>query len=134
MLILSLSLLLQFAVLYGARANTGVDRMKIINAVAKSVPAPHKVDLSNPEMSIVVEIVKVRTRISVNVLSFCINKLVWFWDFVLQFADSMLNWGGREVQGAGKVQSQAAHVDQVTISFSVLFLESPRLGCFYVYW
>ena len=77
MLILSLLLLLQFAVLYGARANTGVDRMKIINAVAKSVPAPHKVDLSNPEMSIVVEIVKVRTRISVNVLSFCINKLVW---------------------------------------------------------
>ncbi|CAN6974423.1 unnamed protein product [Brassica oleracea var. botrytis] len=48
----------KFAVLYGARANTGVDRMKIINAVAKSVPAPHKVDLSNPEMSIVVEIVK----------------------------------------------------------------------------
>ncbi|CAN7005419.1 unnamed protein product [Brassica rapa subsp. trilocularis] len=48
----------KFAVLYGARANTGVDRMKIINAVAKSIPAPHKVDLSNPEMSIVVEIVK----------------------------------------------------------------------------
>lgn len=50
---------LQFAVLYGARANTGLDRMKIINTIAKSVPAPHKVDLSNPEMSIVVEIVKV---------------------------------------------------------------------------
>ncbi|KAG2334223.1 hypothetical protein Bca52824_005403 [Brassica carinata] len=47
-----------FAVLYGSRANTGVDRMKIINTVAKSIPAPHKVDLSNPEMSIVVEIVK----------------------------------------------------------------------------
>ncbi|CAN8256528.1 unnamed protein product [Cochlearia groenlandica] len=48
----------KFAVLYGARANTGLDRMKIINTVAKSIPAPHKVDLSNPEMSIVVEIVK----------------------------------------------------------------------------
>ncbi|KAL0709421.1 hypothetical protein Bca4012_016399 [Brassica carinata] len=48
----------KFAVLYGSRANTGVDRMKIINTVAKSIPAPHKVDLSNPEMSIVVEIVK----------------------------------------------------------------------------
>ncbi|KAJ0260852.1 Uncharacterized protein HA466_0040910 [Hirschfeldia incana] len=48
----------KFAVLYGSRANTGVDRMKVINTVAKSIPAPHKVDLSNPEMSIVVEIVK----------------------------------------------------------------------------
>ncbi|KAL5565811.1 hypothetical protein UlMin_028975 [Ulmus minor] len=48
----------KFAVLYGARANTGIDRMKIINAVAKSVPAPHKVDLNNPDKSIVVEIVK----------------------------------------------------------------------------
>ncbi|KAL0648066.1 hypothetical protein Bca4012_046357 [Brassica carinata] len=48
----------KFAVLYGARANTGLDRMKIINTVAKSIPAPHKVDLNNPEMSIVVEIVK----------------------------------------------------------------------------
>uniref|UniRef100_A0A1J3H9S2 THUMP domain-containing protein 1 n=1 Tax=Noccaea caerulescens TaxID=107243 RepID=A0A1J3H9S2_NOCCA len=48
----------KFAVLYGARANTGLDRMKIINTVAKSIPAPHKVDLSNPDISIVVEIVK----------------------------------------------------------------------------
>lgn len=51
---------LQFAVLYEARANSGIDRMKIINAVAKSVPAPHKVDLSNPDKTIVVEIIKVR--------------------------------------------------------------------------
>ncbi|KAJ8770937.1 hypothetical protein K2173_022109 [Erythroxylum novogranatense] len=48
----------KFAVLYEARANTGIDRMKIINAVAKSVPAPHKVDLNNPDTTIVVEIVK----------------------------------------------------------------------------
>ncbi|AED91806.1 putative THUMP domain-containing protein [Arabidopsis thaliana] len=48
----------KFAVLYGARANTGLDRMKIINTIAKSIPAPHKVDLSNPEMTIVVEIIK----------------------------------------------------------------------------
>lgn len=45
--------------LYGARANTGIDRMKIINAVAKSIPAPHTVDLTNPTRAIVVEIVKV---------------------------------------------------------------------------
>lgn len=51
---------LQFAVLYEARSNTGIDRMKIINSVAKSVPGPHKVDLSNPDMTIVVQIVKVK--------------------------------------------------------------------------
>ncbi|KAJ9139744.1 hypothetical protein P3X46_030449 [Hevea brasiliensis] len=48
----------KFAVLYEARANTGIDRMKIINSVAKSVPGPHKVDLSNPDKTIVVEIVR----------------------------------------------------------------------------
>ncbi|PSR90164.1 THUMP domain-containing protein [Actinidia chinensis var. chinensis] len=48
----------KFAVLYEARANTGIDKMKIINAVAKSVPAPHKVDLNNPDKNIVVQIVK----------------------------------------------------------------------------
>lgn len=50
---------MQFAVLYEARANTGVDRMKIINAVAKSVPQPHKVDLNNPDRTIIVQIAKV---------------------------------------------------------------------------
>ncbi|KAI8000791.1 hypothetical protein LOK49_LG09G01319 [Camellia lanceoleosa] len=44
--------------LYEARANTGIDRMKIINAAAKSVPAPHKVDLNNPDKNLVVQIVK----------------------------------------------------------------------------
>ncbi|GAV65037.1 THUMP domain-containing protein [Cephalotus follicularis] len=48
----------KFAVLYEARANTGIERMKIINSVAKSVPGPHKVDLSNPDKSIIVQIVK----------------------------------------------------------------------------
>ncbi|CAI8583178.1 unnamed protein product [Vicia faba] len=48
----------KFAVLYEARANTGVDRMEIINAVAKSIPAPHKVDLSNPDKTIIVEIAR----------------------------------------------------------------------------
>ncbi|XP_073147267.1 uncharacterized protein [Henckelia pumila] len=49
---------LKFAVLYEARANTGIDRAKIIGAVAKSVPPPHKVDLGSPNLSIVVQIVK----------------------------------------------------------------------------
>ncbi|KAI9075977.1 hypothetical protein K1719_042049 [Acacia pycnantha] len=48
----------KFAVLYEARANSGIERMKIIDAVAKSVPGPHKVDLKNPDKTIVVEIVK----------------------------------------------------------------------------
>ncbi|GLT53750.1 hypothetical protein SLA2020_270000 [Shorea laevis] len=48
----------KFAVMFGARANSGIDRMKIINAVAKSVPGPHKVDLNNPDKTIIVEIIK----------------------------------------------------------------------------
>ncbi|KAM7509883.1 hypothetical protein LguiB_008758 [Lonicera macranthoides] len=56
----------KFAVLYEARANTGVDRMKIINAVAKSIPEPHKVDLNNPDRSIVVQIA--RTVCSIGVV------------------------------------------------------------------
>ncbi|KAG8090687.1 hypothetical protein GUJ93_ZPchr0011g27827 [Zizania palustris] len=53
------SLVYKFAVLYEARSNTGIDRMKIINAVAKSVPQPHKVDLNNPDRTIIVQIAKV---------------------------------------------------------------------------
>lgn len=48
----------KYAVLYEARANTGVDRKKIIDAVAKSVPGPHKVDLKNPDKNIVVQIAR----------------------------------------------------------------------------
>ncbi|KAJ4809070.1 THUMP domain-containing protein 1 [Rhynchospora pubera] len=55
----------KFAVLYDARANTGIDRMKIINAVAKSVPKPHKVDLSNPDKSIIVQIAKTNCMVGV---------------------------------------------------------------------
>ncbi|KAK6138289.1 hypothetical protein DH2020_027980 [Rehmannia glutinosa] len=48
----------KFAVLYDARANTGADRRKVIDAVAKCVPSSHKVDLANPDINIVVQIVK----------------------------------------------------------------------------
>ncbi|KAM7277751.1 hypothetical protein ACFE04_004885 [Oxalis oulophora] len=48
----------KFAVLCEARSNTGLDKAKIINVVAKSVPAPHKVDLTNPDKTIIVQIVK----------------------------------------------------------------------------
>ncbi|KAF8665220.1 hypothetical protein HU200_054116 [Digitaria exilis] len=60
---MSSALTLQFAVLYEARSNTGIDRMKIINAVAKSVPQPHKVDLKNPDKTIIVQIAKVNVFI-----------------------------------------------------------------------
>ncbi|KAJ1276017.1 hypothetical protein BS78_05G181700 [Paspalum vaginatum] len=55
----------KFAVLYEARSNTGIDRMKIINTVAKSVPQPHKVDLSNPDKTIIVQIAKTICMIGV---------------------------------------------------------------------
>ncbi|KAM0864029.1 hypothetical protein ACQ4PT_044188 [Festuca glaucescens] len=55
----------KFAVLYEARSNTGIDRMKIINAVAKSIPQPHKVDLSNPDKTIIVQIAKTICMIGV---------------------------------------------------------------------
>ncbi|KAK9130470.1 hypothetical protein Sjap_010957 [Stephania japonica] len=48
----------EFAVLYEGRANSGIDRMTIINSVAKSVPSPHKVNLESPDKTIVVQIVK----------------------------------------------------------------------------
>lgn len=55
-----LFIVLQFSVLYDARANTGINRTKVIDAVAKCVPSIHKVDLANPDISIMVQIVKVR--------------------------------------------------------------------------
>ncbi|CAL4987396.1 unnamed protein product [Urochloa decumbens] len=55
----------KFAVLYEARSNTGIDRMKIINAVAKSVPPPHKVDLKTPDKTIIVQIAKTICMIGV---------------------------------------------------------------------
>ncbi|XP_006663534.1 THUMP domain-containing protein 1 homolog [Oryza brachyantha] len=55
----------KFAVLYEARSNTGIDRMKIINTVAKSVPQPHKVDLNNPDRTIIVQIAKTICMIGV---------------------------------------------------------------------
>lgn len=55
----------KFAVLYEARANTGVERMKIIDAIAKSVPEPHKVDLKNPDKTIIVQIAKTICMIGV---------------------------------------------------------------------
>lgn len=56
---------LKFAVVYEARANTNIDRMEIINAVAKLVPEPHSVDLKNPDKTIIVQVVKTICAIGV---------------------------------------------------------------------
>ena len=54
---------MQFAVAYRARNNHDVDREEIIKILASLVTRngdyPHRVDLGNPDLTIVVEIVKV---------------------------------------------------------------------------
>ena len=52
-------LCLQFAVAIEARANTSIDKMALINAVAKIVPHPHSVDLKYPQKTVLMQIVKV---------------------------------------------------------------------------
>eukprot|EP00897_Mesotaenium_endlicherianum_P006560 jgi/Mesen1/5932/ME000301S05067 len=49
---------LKFAILLEARAHAGLDKMDIIKGVASLVPAPHSVDLSNPDRTILLQIVK----------------------------------------------------------------------------
>jgi hypothetical protein len=49
--------ILQFAVEFEKRASN-IDRMKSINAFAGVVPAPHKVNLSKPQRTIVVNVLK----------------------------------------------------------------------------
>ncbi|KAJ7523207.1 hypothetical protein O6H91_18G041500 [Diphasiastrum complanatum] len=56
---------LKFAVVYEARANTSLDRMEIINAVAQLVPKHHSVDLKNPDITIIVQIVKTTCAIGI---------------------------------------------------------------------
>jgi tRNA acetyltransferase TAN1 len=69
---------LQYAVLYEARSNTGIDRMNIINAVAKCVPQPHKVDLNKPDKTIVVQIAKVKVLIhnTIRIIQFSLFLVV----------------------------------------------------------
>lgn len=55
----TIDLWMQFAVSIEARANTSLDKMELINAVAKIVPKPHSVDLKNPDKTILLQIVKV---------------------------------------------------------------------------
>lgn len=56
---------LKFAVVYEARANTSLDRMEMINTVAKLIAQPHSVDLKNPDKTILVQVVKTVCAIGV---------------------------------------------------------------------
>eukprot|EP00850_Spirogloea_muscicola_P015633 SM000121S26030 [mRNA] locus=s121:346432:349902:- [translate_table: standard] len=56
---------LKFAIIYEARANDDVDRMAIIKEVASVVPKPHFVDLSNPDKTILIQVVKTSCVIGV---------------------------------------------------------------------
>ncbi|OAE24213.1 hypothetical protein AXG93_2752s2300 [Marchantia polymorpha subsp. ruderalis] len=47
------------------RANTNLKKMDFINAIAKLVPEPHSVDLSNPQKTILVQVVKTACAIGV---------------------------------------------------------------------
>lgn len=49
---------LQYAIVIEARANNGFNKMEVVKAVADLVPAPHSVDLSEPDLTILIQIVK----------------------------------------------------------------------------
>ncbi|CAI5466282.1 unnamed protein product, partial [Closterium sp. Yama58-4] len=48
-----------FGIIFEKRANEGLERAGVIDTVAKLVPAPHKVDLRNPDKTIMLQVVKV---------------------------------------------------------------------------
>ncbi|GJP31181.1 hypothetical protein CLOM_g9841 [Closterium sp. NIES-68] len=56
---------LTFAIIFEKRANEGLDRAAVIDTVAKLVPVPHKVDLSNPQRTIMLQVVKTVCFISI---------------------------------------------------------------------
>ncbi|KAL6049954.1 hypothetical protein QOT17_020114 [Balamuthia mandrillaris] len=49
---------LKFAIVFNKRNNPNVDKMECINAIAAQVPHPHYVDLSFPNIVILIEIIK----------------------------------------------------------------------------
>jgi hypothetical protein len=49
----------QFSVLFEKRAHNTLDRMETINMVAQLVPKPHTVDLTAPDKTILVSLIKV---------------------------------------------------------------------------
>lgn len=47
---------IKYAVLFEARQNNSVKRMEVIDAIANSIPKPHKVDINNADKTIMVQI------------------------------------------------------------------------------
>ncbi|KAL8159437.1 hypothetical protein V2J09_000974 [Rumex salicifolius] len=117
----------KYAVLYDARANSGIDRMKIIDAVAKSVPKPHKVDLKDPEKSIVVQIVKTVCLIGVvekykELAKFNIRQLTSPQQSALMWIPSQLNvWPLSTIEsrttGTGTALAAGIHRKQAYCAF-----------------
>ena len=70
--LMSINFILQFAVVYKARNNTDVSREDIIKTLASLVTQNgdylHTVDLSNPDLTIVVEIIKVHVCMCIHVI------------------------------------------------------------------
>ncbi|CAI5984470.1 unnamed protein product [Closterium sp. NIES-65] len=54
-----------FGIIFEKRANEGLERAGVIDTVAKLVPAPHKVDLRNPDKTIMLQVVKTICFISI---------------------------------------------------------------------
>lgn len=54
-----------FAVQYEHRASPQLDRMAVIDAFAKRIPAPHKVNLGAPQLTILVNLVKSTCAVAV---------------------------------------------------------------------
>jgi hypothetical protein len=61
--ILSPTSFYQYCVMFKARHNSTVQRMECINGIARVIGSPHKVDLNNPEIVIIVEIFQVHKNV-----------------------------------------------------------------------
>jgi len=67
----------KFAVSFGSRANNSLRRMEIIEAVAELVPVGHKVDLTDPDLTITVEVIKGTVCVSILKNYFKLHKYNW---------------------------------------------------------
>ena len=54
-----------FAIMFASRANNSLKRKDVIEAVASLVPAPHKVNLTTPDLTIMCEVIKGTCCVSV---------------------------------------------------------------------
>lgn len=60
---------IQFAIVARVRNCTKIDRSEVIRTIASTIGKDHKVDLGNPELSIIVEICQVSYMILISAFS-----------------------------------------------------------------